>query len=527
MKMTLLRHYLSVGTLALAVAGALHSTQAMAARDGITILKETCQGCHIPEGDKDLSRISHQRKTPEGWLMSIARMQTMHGLQISDDDRRVLVKYLADKQGLAPSEADGARYALERRLNNVEHFDEKFTQMCGRCHSGARVALQRRPAKEWEHLVNFHLGQWPSLEYQAQARDRDWLDIALKEMVPELAKRYPLDSKAWTDWQQQRPDAAKLAGEWSFSGHVPSKGDVRGVMSATVSGKDTFDVNLKGEYADGTPFNGSGSAILFNGYEWRGNLEVDGVAMRQVFAAIDGEIRGRMFETEHDERGLDFVAAKQGTLRLLAVQPEYLKAGSEAELTLVGSGLSGKPSFGEGVEVLAILEQTPERVRVKVKAASDAPVGIRMINLGALKGPSLAVYQQISEVKVVPEYSVARVGGNGGSTPKVQGRFEAEAWGKDLAGEAYRIGFVPATWSVAPFDERAAEDQDVKFAGVMSAEDGVFTPGAAGPNPERKMSTNNAGNLKVIAAVQQDGQSLKGEGQMIVTVQRWNNPPIP
>lgn len=527
MKMTLLRHYLSVGTLALAVAGALHSTQAMAARDGVTILKETCQRCHIPEGDNDLSRISHQRKTPEGWLMSIARMQTMHGLQISDDDRRVLVKYLADKQGLAPSEADGGRYALERRLNNIEHFDEKFTQMCARCHSGARVALQRRPAKEWEYLVNFHLGQWPSLEYQAQARDRDWLNIALKEMVPELAKKYPLDSQAWTDWQQQRPEAAKLAGDWSFSGHVPSKGDVRGVMSATVSGKDAFDVSLKGEYADGTPFNGSGSAILFNGYEWRGNLEVDGVAMRQVLAAIDGDIRGRMFETEHDERGLDFVAAQQGTVRLLSVQPEYLKAGSETELTLVGSGLSGKPSFGEGVEVLAVLEQTPERVRVKVKAASDAPVGIRMIHLGALKGPSLAVYQQINEVKVVPDYSVARVGGNGGSTPKVQGLFEAEAWGKDLDGKAYRIGIVPATWSVEPFDERAAEDQDVKFAGVMSAEDGVFTPGAAGPNPERKMSTNNAGNLKVIAAVQEDGQSLKGEGQMIVTIQRWNNPPIP
>lgn len=95
--------------------------------------------------------------------MSIGRMQVMHGLQISDDDRRTLVKYLADKQGLAPSETEGVRYAMERRLNTVEQFDEKLSQTCGRCHSGARVALQRRPAKEWEHLVNFHLGQWPSL----------------------------------------------------------------------------------------------------------------------------------------------------------------------------------------------------------------------------------------------------------------------------------------------------------------------------------------------------------------------------
>ncbi|MOA27666.1 hypothetical protein D3C78_1485530 [compost metagenome] len=61
----------------------------------------------------------------------------------------------------------------------------------------------------------------------------------------------------------------------------------------------------------------------------------------------------------------------------------------------------------------------------------------------------------------------------------------------------------------------------------MDAATGVFLPGDAGPNPARKMMTNNAGNLKVIAAVDEGGKALKGEGHMIVTVQRWNNPPIP
>lgn len=525
--MTSLRHYLSVGSLALAVSTALHVPNAMAARDGASILKETCQGCHVPEGDSDLSRISHQRKTPEGWLMSIARMQVMHGLKISDDDRRSLVKYLANKQGLAPSETEDMRYALERRLNHIEEFDDKYTQMCARCHSGARVALQRRPAQEWEKLVNFHLGQWPSLEYQAQARDRDWLEIALKEMVPELAKRYPFDTVAWTEWKKQRPAAEAIAGEWSFSGHVPSKGDVRGLMKVAMSDKDTFKVELQGEYADGKPFSGNGSAILFNGYEWRGNLSIDGVPMRQVFAAVDGHIRGRMFATEHDERGLDFVAAKQDTPRLLSVQPSFIKAGTEVELTLVGSGLSGKPNFGAGLEVLNIDEQTPGRLRVKVKAAADAKLGTHAISIGQLNPVSLAVYQSIESIKVEPAFSVARIGGNGGPTPEVQGRFDAVAWAKDAAGKDYRVGVVPAKWSVEPFDERAADDQDVKFAGVMDRDNGVFTPAGAGPNPERKMSTNNAGNLKVIAAVQSGGTSLQGEGHLIVTVQRWNNPPIP
>ncbi|MCY1452802.1 quinohemoprotein amine dehydrogenase, alpha subunit [compost metagenome] len=155
---------------------------------------------------------------------------------------------------------------MERRLNTVEQFDDQFAQMCARCHSGARVALQRRPAKEWEHLVNFHLGQWPSLEYQAQSRDRDWLPIALGEMVPKLASQYALDNPAWADWQKAKPEAAALAGQWSFSGHLPARGDVRGVMSVESGEGDAFKVSLKGQYADAKPLEGSGSSLLYNGY---------------------------------------------------------------------------------------------------------------------------------------------------------------------------------------------------------------------------------------------------------------------
>ncbi|PYY78095.1 quinohemoprotein amine dehydrogenase subunit alpha [Pseudomonas sp. TKO26] len=522
-----LRLRLSASLLAIATCTALHAPSSFAARDAQSILKETCQGCHTPEAGEALSRISHQRKTPEGWLMSIARMQTMHGLKISDEDRRTLVKYLADTQGLAPSETDGVRYALERRLNTVEHFDEQTTQMCARCHSGARIALQRRPAQEWQRLVNFHLGQWPSLEYQALSRDREWLPIALKDMVPLLAQRYPLDNPAWKAWQQSRPQAEALAGNWSFSGHLPGKGELAGVMSVSAGEDDQFKVNVKGQYADGSPFNGQGSAILYNGYEWRGNVTVDGVVMRQVLAAQGNALQGRMFEAEHDERGLDFVAAKQGSQRLLAVQPGYLKAGAEAEVTLVGAGLAGTPSFGPGVEVVQVLERTPERIRLKLKAAASAQPGLREVSVGSLKGATLAVYQRIAEVKVVPAFSVARIGDGGGSTPKVQGRFDAEAWGQGADGKAYRIGVMPAQWKVEAFDEQAAKDEDVKYAGSMQADSGVFTPGDAGPNPQRKMSTNNAGNLKVIAAVDDAGKALTGEGQLIVTVQRWNNPPIP
>ena len=65
-----------------------------------------------------------------------------------------------------------------------------------------------------------------------------------------------------------------------------------------------------------------------------------------------------------------------------------------------------------------------------------------------------------------------------------------------------------------------------RFAGQMDKDDGVFTPAGAGTNPGAKYQTNNAGNLKVIASVDRDGQTIQGDGHLIVTVQRWNNPPI-
>ena len=67
--------------------------------------------------------------------------------------------------------------------------------------------------------------------------------------------------------------------------------------------------------------------------------------------------------------------------------------------------------------------------------------------------------------------------------------------------------------------------EDAKFAGTIDAA-GLFTPGDAGPNPERPMSTNNAGNLKVIATVEDGGESLTGEAHLYATVQRFVDTPI-
>ena len=60
------------------------------------------------------------------------------------------------------------------------------------------------------------------------------------------------------------------------------------------------------------------------------------------------------------------------------------------------------------------------------------------------------------------------------------------------------------------------------LAEQLALGDGIFTPAVAGPNPERRFSTNNAGDLTVTGTA----LGLTGEGHLIVTVQRWNDPPI-
>ena len=450
------------------------------------LLRYTCSGCHQPDNAGRLSRISQQRKTPEGWAMTIQRMEDLHGITVSSQDlplgsanaKRTLVKYLADTQGLAPEETTGFRYALEQRLDDFEPVDADFKMMCGRCHSAARVLLQRRPVEEWRKLVHFHLGQYPSTEYSAGGRNLDWLPIALNETSPMLAKKYAYESAEWKRWQKaKKPD---LSGRWTISGHQLAKGDFTGMMSATPDGPDKYAVEFEGAYhRTGEELAGSGKVVVYTGYEWRATLTLGDVKWQQVFAAKSVDLgpklgtvllEGRMYERDHPEYGIS-ISALNGSDRV-------------------------PPSTGR-----------------------DAP-------------PSALGSGKVDRIAVDPPYQVARVGDGGGPIPKEYAAFDAVAWsngtdGKPATADDVRLGALPATWRVEPWHEQAREERDVEFAGVMDATTGVFTPGDAGPNPARKYGTNNAGNLKVIATVKDGDKTLTAEAHLIVTVQRWIHSPIP
>lgn len=528
-------------TAVIALVFSLLCLPAGAAPDPEKVIATSCGGCHVPKQGDGWTRISKQRKTPEGWQMTIARMRLAHKAQIVDPDGgdskvalRAVVKHLSDNHGLAPAETKDYRYILEQELNTVEEYQlEEFAQMCARCHSGARVALQRRTGDEWRNLVHFHLGQFPTTEYQMMGRDRDWKGKALDEMVAYLTEYYPLQTDEWEAWSAAPKPV--LEGRWRVAGNMPGRGQFSGVMVASGGEGDQYKLEMSGSFLDGTSFDGSGSAIVYTSYEWRASLKVDGVSYRQVMAASEdgSKLSGRMFEREHSERGLRLTAWHDiDQPQVIAVQPAGLRAGHESEVRIVGTRLEGDVTFGGGVRVVEVLSRDVDEIRLRVAAQTDVAEGVVDVRVGdAVLGSALSVYQTIDRLSVEPDFAIARVGGDGGSQPVVKALFDAVAWTNGPDGEAgtaddLRIGPVNAQWAVEPWNEQAIIDEDVRFAGAMDKDKGVFTPGAAGPNPQRKYQTNNAGNLKVLATVSQGDNVVEGDSHLIVTVQRWNNPPI-
>lgn len=519
-----------IGASALMLAALSSGLASGAAPDGAAIIRERCLACHTEEAGATpaFSRIGGQRKTPEGWHMTLNRMQHQRGLQIPVEEKRALIKYLADTQGLAPSEAAPYRYLLEQDTNRVESVDAAYTEMCMRCHSGARFALQRRSEAEWKLLVHFHMGQHPTLELHSLSRDRPWMQLALDKVAPQLARDFPLQSAAWSDWQ--KAPRVDMAGSWRLFGYVPGKGEFEARMSATATAPDHFKLSVTGNYLDGQPLRGEGTATLYTGYEWRASVTLDGVKMRQVMAAnAQGDaMSGRLILRDEREIGGALQAWREdGQSRVVAVSPSYLRTATSATLTILGShfGDDDGISLGDGIKVLKIVSRGADRIVVVAEARGDA--GMRDVKVGGASGAALlAVYDKVARVDLNPGDGVARVGG-GENDPdaqlnKVRVAFRAIGYAAGADGKAgtdddLRLGYMPAAWRIEPLNEAAEKEQDHLYAGTIDAH-GVFTPGNAGPNPARHMSANNVGMLRVVAIVSDGAEQVRGQARLLVAV---------
>ena len=81
-----------------------------------------CSGCHVRDSAGYLQRISYERKTPEGWEMTVRRMVALNNVKLDPAAARTIVRYLSDNQGLAPAELRPGRFETRAADDRVSLY---------------------------------------------------------------------------------------------------------------------------------------------------------------------------------------------------------------------------------------------------------------------------------------------------------------------------------------------------------------------------------------------------------------------
>jgi quinohemoprotein amine dehydrogenase len=526
-------------------AAAADTTRGFVINDPTT--RSHCSSCHVRDSLGMMPRISYERKTPEGWEMTVRRMVALNNVKLNPADARTIVRYLSDNQGLAPAELRPGRFEVERRMIEYRYTADTRTETtCRACHSMGRVITQRRTRGEWELLVTTHRALFPDADFQAFRRGGPAtndsgvaqphpMDVAINH----LARVFPLRTPEWTAWSATMR-APHLEGTWSLTGNAPGKGAFYGRLTVTRGASDgEFVTQATYRYADGGKIvQRNGKSIVYTGFQWRGRSTdpalkaTDTVGLREVMFVEPGweEMSGRWFTGGYDETGVDVTLKKLGANPvLLGVAPHAMRVGTRGQdVTIFGANLPKTVAatgvdFGPGVAIERVVRSTPDSITVRVNVDSTAAVGKRdLYAAGVSLRDGAVVFDQISRIKVVPLAGLARVGGN--VFPKQLQQFDAIAYfngpdGKPDTDDDLEIGRVNANWSLEEYGV-TYDDDDVKFVGSVD-QTGLFTPNLDGPNPQRSSNRNNVGDVWVVATYQPPGKvvrPLRARAQLIVTV---------
>jgi quinohemoprotein amine dehydrogenase len=273
-----------------------------------------------------MSRISYERKSPEGWEQSLKRMIRLYSLQITPADARQIVRYLADEHGLTRSEAERSLYESERRVHwSEEHNDQDLRNACAVCHPLGRVLAQARDDEEWQLLRATHVAMFPLARGQmgggpppdeterarfgggnqggnaganqggnaggragrggaqgaavqaVQANQGPggqgfggFGNDAGDRVLQRLAQTQPLFTPEWEAFALNRREVP-LAGTWTVTGHQTGKGELLGTAEMKRVGIDEYDVTWKLSFSNGDRIERSGRGVIYAGYSWRGS----------------------------------------------------------------------------------------------------------------------------------------------------------------------------------------------------------------------------------------------------------------
>lgn len=505
-----------------------------------------CASCHPVDDEGRMTRISYIRKSPEGWQQTLRRMVMLNDVELDPPMARDIVRYLSNNHGLAPAEAKPGAFEVERRLIDHDYPDEVTETTCTQCHSMGRVINERRTEEEWGLLISMHRGYFPYSDFQAFRRTQrsdpsdDTSGHPMDKAIAHLSETFPLDTPEWSAWSaNQRP--ARLAGSWVVAGHSPGRGPVYGSVEITAvnDSNDQFRteatlINPRTSIAT----NRSGRAIVYTGFQWRGRSSTEGNpvgALREVmFVERDWRtMQGRWFTGAYDEIGIDVTLHRADIPLIAGVYPMALRSdGAPSELTIFGANLpsavtAGDVDLGPGIEVSEVLEVTDRAIRVLASADADAAIGNRDVFVGDIGRPeSLVVFDQVDSIRVSPDWSMARLGGE--VAPKQLAQFEAFGASNGPDGEPgtdddLDLGVVEVNWSLEEYSA-TFDDEDLAYVGTLD-DNGLFTPSVDGPNTERVGNRNNIGDVWVVASYAEAGQDqpLRGRSHLVVTVPLYLN----
>lgn len=515
------------------------------------VLVIRCLLCHAPkEEDGKLDAIEAQRKSPEGWSMTLSRMVRTHGVKLQDGDARILVKYLSDHYGLAPKEVEPYRFILEQRNTRTTQDVPKPLQAgCIQCHTYARIALQRRTQDSWERLPDAKVALMANIgsETASAGQLKDyWFDDAKNSAVPHLIKHQPFETEAWTDWQAVKKPS--YAGTWLVVGHDPGRGgDYTGQLTLTAGEDDQYTGEFSYTFADGSQMEGSTTGTIYTGFQWRGVAQAkeSGAAGREMrqreifFASEDGNtVSGRRLLTNFGDLGMDETwYRRQGGARLLTVSPAMIQTGSPQTVKLFGMGFSGdilsadKFSFGEGVGVLSLRLDGNQTIVAEVFAKAGVAEGPRTVSIQGVAGErQVAVYEAVDYIRITPERGFARPGGI--RTPKIFQQYEVVGYtnGPDNAkgtDDDVKLGRIdPVKWNLEEYVKRPNDD-DIQYVGSVD-QTGLFHPNEDGPNPKRHLMEGNVGDVWVEAWYTPEGakRPMGARAHLLVMPAKFVFPPI-
>jgi quinohemoprotein amine dehydrogenase len=527
-----------------------------------------CGGCHTKDKQGKMLRISWERSTPEGWEEAIKRMVRLRGVSLTPDEARSILKYLATYHGLAPEEAKPIMYYAEHRIQDETNIpNDTVRGACANCHPMARPLSWRRTADDWKYLANLHIALYPQadeafrLGINAGGFDEErhhvepGAPLPVDDALKYLSKTAPLETPEWAAWRA-RMRAPKLAGKWIVSATIAGRGRFYGEMEVVPTGADDeFTTSFKlTSMKDGSVISHTGHSLVYAGYAWRGrskgtppaNAAPDdlGSEMREVMwiSPDQSMAEGRWFWGQYQEFGFD-VKLRRGSAdpTLIGADRSSLKTGTQGtRVRLLAQSLPAQiePSdldFGTGVTVRRIVSHTPSEIVAEVDVAADAVPGKRDIAFRrSVLQNAIAVYDRIDYIKVTPDSALARLGSE--RHPKGYQQFEAIAYqrgadGKSHTADDVELGPIDVTWSVEEFYAVYGDD-DKEFVGSLGPT-GFFTPASDGPNPQRKFSRNNYGDVWVVATAKnekdKEGRPLTGKSYLVVTVPayvQWDQPEV-